>query len=199
MLVAYHGSNGRFNKFDQSKSRIENDLYGGGVAYFTDSVDIAKSYAAYMARRNGGDKVIYKVILKMNKIFDVDKLYRGSELLQMIGNNFEQFARAAKLLRLGVDKLQLLSRLKSGEMALSGDQVFKGMSNGMINTKVARERLVKLGFDGLRYNGGVQMGGSRHNVYLAYNASQIDITDRMIVSPTPVPSEEANQVYRFIN
>ena len=31
--VVFHGTNTRFDKFDQRQSRIINDNYGGGVAY----------------------------------------------------------------------------------------------------------------------------------------------------------------------
>lgn len=198
-IIAYHGSNVRFNKFEQSKARVENDLYGGGVAYFTDKLSIAKSYANTMSRRYGGDKVVYEVNLYFRKIFDVDKTYTGGELVRMIGNDVEKFARSAKLLTLGADRISILSKLRTGNIELLGDIVFKGMSNGMMQTRAARERLISMGFDGLRHNGGLAMGGERHNVYLAYNASQINISKRFIVSPTPVESNETNDVYHFIN
>jgi hypothetical protein len=31
--TVYHGSGAKFDQFDQKKSRIPNDFYGGGVAY----------------------------------------------------------------------------------------------------------------------------------------------------------------------
>jgi hypothetical protein len=196
---AFHGTNGRFGKFEQSKARIANDLYGGGVAYFTDTLDIAKSYASSMARRLGGEKYIYEVELDIKRMFDVDTIYTGKILLDMIGNDFDTFARGAKLFRAGDDRLEVISKLKSGQMNLNGDQVFRGMSNGMVNTKAAREKLIRLGFDGLRYNGGVQMGGNRHSVYLAYKAEGIVIKDRFIVSDTPLDANSRNQTYKFIN
>lgn len=197
--TVYHGTNGRFNKFEQNKDRIQNDLYGGGVAYFADNLDVAKNYASTMSRRLGGDKIIYEVKLKMTKMFDVDTIYTGQELLDMIDGRFDEFARGAKLFRFGDDRLSVISDLKSGKLKLNGDQVFRGMSNGMVQTKRARERLIQLGFDGLRYNGGLVAGAPKHSVYLAYDARKIEILNRYIVSPKPVPSTELQDSYKFIN
>lgn len=197
-ITAYHGTNSRFNKFEQSKARVVNDVFGGGVAYFTDSVDIAKGYANNMARAKGGDKILYEVVLKFNKLFDTDEMYTGNELQKMIGTDVESFARGASLLKLGADRTDVLAKLRGGKMSLTGEQVFKGMSNGMISTRRARERLIQLGYDGLRHNGGL-MGGSRHNVYLSYRADQIQIVKRYIITPKPVRTEEQSDVYHFIN
>lgn len=198
-ITAFHGSNSRFNKFDQNKARVENDLYGGGVAYFTDTLDIAKSYARTMYRRNGGEKVVYQVHIFFKNIFDVDKKYTGGMLVRMIGNNVEQFARSAGLLTFGTDRLSLLSKLRSGNIELTGQQVYKGMSNGGLKARETRERLIGLGFDGLRHNGGIILGGQPHNVYLAWNSNQITINKRFIISDAPVESSEVNDIYHVIN
>lgn len=198
-VKAFHGTNRRFPKFEQSKARIVNDFYGGGVAYFTDTVDIAKNYANYMFRKFGGDKFVYEVELRFNKIFDVDEKYSGDELKCLIGTNVEAFARGAGLLKLGADKYATLAQISSGKMELTGDQVFRGLSNGMQNTVIAREALKKAGYDGLRHNGGVNMGGEKHNVYLAYEANKIAIKARYIVSKTPVQKTVEPEVYTFIN
>ena len=44
-MKLYHGTNQLFDKFEQSKSRVLNDYYGGGVAYFTDTLKVAHTYA----------------------------------------------------------------------------------------------------------------------------------------------------------
>jgi hypothetical protein len=151
-----------------------------------------------MARRLGGDKYIYEVELDIKKMFDVDAKFTGDELVRMIGTDVETFARGAKLLRAGDNRIEVISKLKSGQIVLNGDQVFRGMSNGMVSTKSAREKLIRLGYDGLRYNGGIQMGGNRHNVYLAYKAESIVIKDRYIVSDKPLmPGDD--KPYKFIN
>lgn len=178
-LKAYHGSNARFSKFDQGKARIVNDFYGGGVAYFTDNIDVSKSYARTMAKK-GGERYVYEVALNFKKVFDVDKVYTGSELTKFFTDKtVENFARGAGLMKLGSDKYSTLANLKSGKTSLTGEKVFKGLSKGMVNTAATRNELVKLGYDGLRYNGGLNMGmATKHSVYLAYNAASIKLVKR---------------------
>lgn len=198
-VEAYHGTNAIFSEFKQSEARNANDLYGGGIAYFTDTLDVAKSYAKTMTKLRGGNTpMVYKVKLRLNKTFDVDAMYSDDLLLKMIGGNVEQFARAAGLLKLGTDRIKVLSNLKSGNMKLRGDIVFKGMSNGMVTTSVARHRLDSLGFDSLRYNGGENMNVARHNVYLVYRARCIEVENRYIVAHKPLSLQEKKEVYSFI-
>lgn len=175
--IAYHGSNALFDQFDQKHARVANDLYGGGVAYFTDSIDIANGYAQAMTRKKGGTPTIYKVQLTLNNMFDVDNIYTGDTLINLLPKNLETFARAAGMMRPGVDKYDVLYGIESGNAKLSGDLIFKGLSN---NTKTAeaREILRRKGFDGLRYTGGKLMNMPPHNVYLAYSPSSIEIIDR---------------------
>lgn len=180
-ITAYHGTAALFDKFDQSKSRIANDFYGGGVAYFTDNLTIAKQYAAAMSKKTPKkEKVIYRVELNLGKVFDVDEMYSGKPLQKFVGTNAESFARGAGLLSYGVDKFAILSNLKDGNMELNGDKVFKGLSGGMISTAKGRETLKRLGYDGLRYNGGQVMHATPHSVYLVYKANDITIKDVMV-------------------
>ena len=175
--IVYHGSNARFPKFDQNKSRIVNDFYGGGVAYFTDNLEVAKTYARAMFRAKGGEKYVYKVELNLSKVFDVDDIFTKNELTQFFNkDNVEDFARGAGLLKFGEDRYAVISKLSMGNMSLTGDQVFKGLSKGMNQTARARQILISLGYDGLRHNGGVNMNmATKHNVYLAYDADDITI------------------------
>ena len=183
LLTLWHGSNSRFDKFDQNKARIANDFYGGGVAYFTDDKDIAKQYARGMSKKTGAP-VIYQTEVGFGQLFDVNHSFTGKELKAIIPDGKEEeFARGAGLLHAGVDKYLVLARLY--DMHLTGDQVFKGLSRGMVNTAAARKRLIELGYDGLRYNGGINMGGKPHNVFLAYNASQIAIRKRIALVSKP--------------
>lgn len=200
IIEAYHGTNVRFHRFDQNKARLANDFYGGGVAYFTDSVEIAKSYARSMYNRNKVDgKFVYSVSLSMSKTFDVDDKFEGDELIKIIGSmNLDQFARSAKLLKLREDKLKTISKLRNGGIVLTGDQLFRGLSNGMINTAEARHRLIRCGYDSLRYNGGLNMNTSKHNVYLMYNANDIIIKNRYIVSDRNVSNNERLETYSYI-
>lgn len=178
----YHGSGSRFNEFEQSKARIPNDFYGGGVAYFTDNLKVGITYAKSMAKKAKGDPIVYEVRVKFKKLFDIDTEYRGKNLIEILPDDLEAFARSAGLLSLNSDKYMVLAKLKSGKLNLSGDEIFKGLSKGMNTTAKAREYLISKGYDGLRYNGGVNMGmATKHNVYLSYNAKNIEIVSRKIV------------------
>lgn len=199
LVKAYHGTNSRFSQFEQSKARIVNDFYGGGVAYFTDTMDIAKTYAGFMFRKFGGERYVYEVELQLDKVFDVDETYTGDELKRLVGTEYDSFARGAGLLSLGAERYAVQSALKEGKLKLTGEQVFRGLSNGMQNTARAREVLKKCGYDGLRHNGGVNMGGRLHNVYLTYDARAIKIKNRYIVTATKVPQTAKQETYVFIN
>ena len=179
-LTLYHGSNAEFDQFDQTKAKIINDLYGGGIAYFTDSIPIAQKYARVMTKARGGTPVLYKVSLQLGRVFDVDDTFNGPELMEFVNHaaSKDAFLRGARMLSLGTDKYQVLSQLESGKMTLNGDQVFRGLSGGMNNTAATRRILQKMGYDTLRYTGGLIEGGETHNVYLAYYADNIKILDR---------------------
>lgn len=175
--TVYHGSNARFDKFEASKARIINDFYGGGIAYFTDNKRIGVQYAKGMAKK-GGDPKLYEVQLNLKKVFDVDDKFTGQLLVDLIKDDVEAFARGARLLKMGADKFAIIAKLKKGDIELTGDQVFRGLSKGQINTASTRELLKKHGYDGLRYNGGENMGMKKHNVYLAYHPESIKIVKR---------------------
>lgn len=179
-MKLYHGTNKLFTKFDQSKARIVNDFYGGGTAYFTDDIGVAETYAKSMSKR-GGDPIIYTCEIDFRKVFDVDASFTGKELIDFLPASVESFARHAKLLKFGSDRFTVVNRLKKGEMTLSGDELFRGLSDGMIQTAKARNALISKGYDGLRYNGGVNMAAKKHNVYIAYDVNKIKILDRGLV------------------
>lgn len=177
----YHGSGRLFNKFDQRQARIPNDHMGGGVGYFTDNHDVAKTYAKSMARSAKTDTpFVYHTKLKMKNVFDVDHEFTGNKLKHVLPDDpkeHEDFARGAGLLKLGDDKYSTLNKLKSGDIKLSGAQVFKGLSRGNVNTAKARDHLISKGYDGIRYNGGENMNmATRHNVYMPYDANAIQIS-----------------------
>lgn len=173
--VVYHGSGKRFEEFSQREARIPNDYFGGGVAYFTDSKPVAETYARSMAKKTG-TPVVYTCRLTLKKCFDVDEVFSGPDLARLLPPDLEKFARSAGLLNLKSDKYAVLATVP--QMKLTGEQVFKGLSSGMNQTAVARDYLISKGFDGLRYNGGVNMSASiKHNVYLAYHAGSIRIEE----------------------
>lgn len=179
--TVYHGSGSRFSKFEQSKARVANDFYGGGTAYFTDDFNVAITYAKSMAKKTKEDPVIYSVKLKLSNLFDVDDSFTGKELVKILPKDLESFARGAGLLGLNANKYEVLGNLSDGKLKLSGDDVFKGLSKGMNTTAAARDHLIEKGYDGLRYNGGVNMGMKKHNVYLVYDAKNIEMIKRQVI------------------
>jgi hypothetical protein len=183
-MKAYHGTNARFDKFDVNMARVTQDFYGGPL-YFTDNLEVGKGYARTMSRKEG-IPLVYEVQLTLRNTFDVDAIFTGDQLKKILEKHGkpEDFARGARLLSLGGNRLETLTKLKSGSMELTGDQVFRGLSNGMANSLAARKTLISLGYDSLRYNGG-RMGidSHQHNVYLPYNPNQIQITQRYILKP----------------
>jgi hypothetical protein len=199
LVSAYHGTNSRFSQFEQNKARIADDYFGGGVAYFTDTLDVAKNYASFMFRKFGGERYVYEAELQFDKLFDIDDNFTGQELQRLVGSDIDSFARGSGILTLGSDRYAVQASLKSGSLVLTGEQVFKGLSNGMQNTARARETLKRLGYDGLRHNGGVNMGGPKHNVYLAYDSRSIKIKNRFIISTKKVPTTAKQETYVFIN
>lgn len=175
----FHGSGRLFNRFDQKQARIPNDYMGGGIGYFTDNNDVAKTYAKSMAKKTGSPYV-YNTRLSMKNVFDVDHEFTGDKLKSVLPDDprdHEAFVRGAGLAKLGGESIpSLISKLRDGKLSLSGSQVFKGLSRGGVDTAKARDHLIRKGYDGLRYNGGENMGMStRHNVYIPYNAGSISI------------------------
>ena len=175
--TVYHGTNARFDKFDQKKSRIVNDNYGGGVAYFTDSVGLSITYAKSMAKKLGGDPIVYSVELKLKKMFDVDDVFTGADLVNILPKDINSFARSAGLLSLNSNEFKVLADLKNGNMKLTGEQVYKGLSKGNTQTAKARQHLIEKGYDGLRYN---LPTTPKQSVYLVYNAKDIKIISQKI-------------------
>lgn len=177
----YHGSGSVFEKFDQGKARIANDYFGGGVAYFTDDFPVGITYAKSMAKKTKEQPIVYTVKLSLKKVFDVDDFFNGKNLISILPANLDDFARGAGLMTMTADKYKVLYDIKNGLINMTGHQVFLGLSRGMNNTAAARKHLTAKGYDGLRYNGGVNMGAKRHNVYLAYDANDIQILSKQLV------------------
>lgn len=174
-MILYHGSNVIFKKFDLAKARISQDNYGGGV-YLTDDKSAGMVYAKSMAKKFG-EPLIYTVTANFKKTFDVDYEFTGKNLIQILPPDIERFARAANLLTFNTDKFEVLDSLKSGKMILTGDQIFKGLSSGMNNTTKAKDTLIKLGYDSIRYNGNL----GKHHVYIAFNDNiKIEKIERLV-------------------
>lgn len=176
--IVYHGTNARFDKFDQKKSRIVNDNYGGGVAYFTDSTGLSITYAKNMAKKLGGEALVYSVELKLKKMFDVDNIFTGQDLINILPAEVNEFARAAGLLGLNSNEYKVITDLKSGNIKLTGEQVYKGLSKGNTQTAKARDHLIAKGYDGLRYN---LPTTPKQSVFLVYDAKNINVIKRQVV------------------
>jgi len=173
-LTLYHGTNSNFNQFSSEKSRVANDFFGGGVAYLADSKGVALTYAKSMTRiKKSGEPIIMTVGVNFRKVFDIDSDFTGKELISLLPDNLETFARGAGLLKLGVDKYQLLNNLKNGRITLTGKQIFMGLSQGMSKTSLARDFLISKGYDALKYNG--LDTSNNHSVYIAYDNDDLKI------------------------
>lgn len=175
--TVYHGSGTKFEKFDQRKARVANDFYGGGVAYFTNDLKVGIQYAKSMSKVAKTDTpYVYTVKLNMKKVFDVDHQFTGKELIDILPKDLDKFMRGAGLSSLHSNDNMIRYKLETGKMSLSGDEIFKGLSAGMNQTAATRDYLISKGYDGLRYNGGLNMNmHTKHDVYLAYDAKDIEI------------------------
>lgn len=189
-ITLFHGTNLAFEQFDQRFARAQNDYYGGGIAYLTTSEKVARGYAEARYTQYKGVRLVYKVEFTYNKLFDVDDTFSGKELQKLVNvdkNNWEQFARSAGLLNSeflrsrNMDRLDVRGDLLDGTLELSGNQVFEGMSKGKTVQDKARDKLISLGYDSLRYNGGEQTisrNFGKHDVYIAYKASNMKILSK---------------------
>lgn len=186
----YHGTNLAFEQFDKSFARSQNDYYGGGIAYLTDSEKVARGYAEARYTQYKGVRLVYEVDFTFKKCFDVDSIYSGSELKKLLGiskDNWESYARHAGLLdssylkSSGKDKLDVKGDLIDGTINLTGDQVFNMLSKGRTKQADARDKIIRAGYDSLRYNGGEQVVSrnfGKHNVYIAYDINNLTITKK---------------------
>ncbi len=183
----FHGTNLAFEQFDQRFARARNDYYGGGIAYFTENEKVARGYAEARYVQYKGVRLVYDVTLSMNKTFDVDTIYTGKTLKNIINvdkKDVESFARGAGILDRwwlkdnNMDKYLVEAKLLDGTIELTGEQVFNGLSSNKMSQDKARDRLITVGYDSLRYNGGEQAlsrSFGHHNVYIAYKANNIQI------------------------
>ncbi len=175
-LIVFHGSNKKFDKFSEKAKRVANDFFGGGIAYTTDDQSVALTYSRAMTYRYGGEEYLYKIQLTLSNIFDVDTVFSGKELVDFTKYvRPEDFLRSAGLLTAGTDKYKVLAQLESGSLSMDGKAVFKGLSKGLVDSSGAEAILKKMGYDGLRYNGGDNMGAGKHNVYIPYYSKSIKI------------------------
>lgn len=178
-MKIYHGTNAIFDKFEESKARVANDFWGGGVAYLATDKMTALTYAKSMVRvKKTGFPVVYTLNFSARRIFDVDHVFTGKELVDLLPTDIEGFARGAGILKFGTDKFSVLRKLKAGDWYMTGEEVFKGLSRGMSQTAKAREHLKSKGFDGLRYNAIAAAGVRPHDVYIAYYSNQLKIVKK---------------------
>lgn len=184
--ILFHGSGYKFDNFDGKKARIADDLWGGGLCYTTENKTVAITYAKSMSKTaKTGTPFVYQVRVSLAKIFDVDDEFTGKELTDILPKTrkaLSDFARAAGMMGISANEPDVIYKLETGNITLTGAEIFKGLSKGMTKTAEARNLLISKGYDGLRYNGGVQMSQAiKHNVYIVYNASSIKIEKRFVV------------------
>jgi hypothetical protein len=190
-IDAFHGSGRKFGSFNQNFGRVKNDFMGGGIGYFTTDHDVAKSYAKNGARFAKTETPhIYHTKLSFKNVFDVDHEFTGDKLKKILPDEkyHEDFARGAGLLKVKSDKYDVLSKLKHGQLKLTGQQIFHGLSQGGVKSDEARDHLIKKGYDGLRYNGGQNMGqATKHDVFIPYKSDSIKINKitKLIKKPKP--------------
>ena len=182
----YHGTGFAFDKFDQKKARITNDLWGGGLAYLTSDTKVAITYAKSTAKSaKTNTPYVYNIKCSFDKVFDVDEVFTGKALTDFLPKDrksLNEFARAAGLLELNADEHMIMYKLESGKLELTGEVLFRGLSKAMSQSAKARNILISKGYDALRYNGGVNMKQSiKHDVYIAYKASSMTFEKRMKV------------------
>ena len=127
--------------------------------------------------KKSGKPYVYTVKFTPKKVFDVDETFTGDELVKLLpAADLAGFASGAGILKFGEDRALVQVRLKKGRYTLTGDEIFKGLSRGMVNTAKAREHLKKKGYTAIRYNGGVNMNMARkHDVYVAWDPKDIRI------------------------
>lgn len=175
-LIGYHGSNQIFSEFESKYARIINDFYGGGIAYFSDNKEKAIGFAKSMAKKEG-QPIVYTAELEFKHLFDVDETFTGEDLTVLLPDDLDKFARGAGLVTAGMDKFSIYSKLETGSITLTADQIWRGLSSGQNQTAEAREWLKAKGYDGLRYNSIKREGNLSYSVYLAYYPSSITIVD----------------------
>lgn len=170
----YHGSGRLFDRFDRKFAMIENDYYGGGVAYCTDDFEVAKTYASAGAKKTG-EGYVYRLYLVTNKLFDATATYGPEVFMPLIKGSEEDFMRGAGLLKAGTDRIAALVALKRQQ--LTGKQIFWGLSRGGVSAGKARDILIKAGYDALKHAGGEQFGAKKHVVYIGYDPAKLKIHD----------------------
>ena len=172
--TVYHGSNYVFDRFDPAKPKLPNTLYGGGLAYLTDSRDIAKLYAKQMSSRVGFP-IVYTATLHLKKVFDVSANYTGDELVKLLPSDVKSFASEAKLVSSSKPE-DVAHFLSTGQVTLDGLTIFNGLSKNMTRSVEARHHLKTLGYDGLRYGAGTSSQNMKSSMFLIYDLSSVKLT-----------------------
>lgn len=198
-IKVWHGSGTNFNTIDLSKGRMaDNDYYGGGNGkgfYVTTEQKIAIGYA--LAARNAASPTLYEMsYTPSGRVFDVDEKYSGPALQRFLPKSrslLEEFCRHAGLFKGLTDRTDALlieGRIEEGKMELSGDQIFKGLSEGQRTQGRAADILKSHGYVGLRYNGGRITGSAPHDVYISYKPSDLKILKKYSVKKPSLASSK---------
>lgn len=195
LLTVYHGTAARFDEFGQENARVENDYFGGGLAYFTSSRRVAYGYArSAMLRTKSKIPYIIYVGVQFDKLFDARNTSKWSgervlAFIQEVGlrsDQVEAFIRGAGLLDMsslqGRSPHVVKSAFMSGKIELDGESIFMALSRVLGNMAQARKKLMSLGYDGLCHIGGEitkdKLNRGKHTVFISYDKKTIRSFDR---------------------
>ena len=193
----YHGtSTGGFDRFNiADKSKY--GLFGQGV-YATDNLDIAKTY---MNKGKGTTPMIYEVKMDIKKPVDMDAPGEVSFAKALFGQDLDDPTNSKLTDR------EIIDYITEGE----GDQyksiqdlidkkhwknedIFRRFEEEIEMSEIPEyeagdivfEALNNAGYDGIKYQGGRQ-GGTKHNVYVALDDSQVQIINKESFGSKDIP------------
>jgi hypothetical protein len=186
-LELFHGSTVEINSANQLDSRPIGSMDYGGVVYLTASFNLA-SRLARSKRATSGHVYVTSVNVPIERALDLDVQFPALELRKLIRDRHhaEEFARSARIVRYGNPEPDLIDKIADGEIEISGEQAFLGLSRAGSVTSSARTKLSRLGYDAVRYT---YDGGT---VYALFSVSGIRVNDSYIIN-------EHERVYRRIS
>jgi ADP-Ribosyltransferase in polyvalent proteins len=162
-VIMYHGTpRGEFEEFDPKKLRHADNLVFGDGFYFTADEKLAERYAndehALPQGQEHAKPHIFKVYLKIEKPFRMDKSYSKEEFEEVTGKKVGLFGR--------------IGRAMSGKdtSKYSSDEVYGALVTSQGGRMAANARLKSLGYDGIHTK---ELNGEHVNVWVAFKPEAI--------------------------
>lgn len=149
--VLYCGSNQNFQDFDDRNKRTTLEYYKGTIGYFSSNKNYAHLNAKNIVRKFGGTETIYKVHVRLSKLFDTRITYSGSDLIDVLPQDLEKFSKSAELTNSRKTIYDVLGELTSGKSSLSGKQIYKGLQLSK-DVNQANKELISRGFRGIIFD-----------------------------------------------